>query len=71
MLSCVGVYSNSQVEIIANDQAWVAFTDRERLIGEVAKSQSAINPEWTNFHFKRLIEKKKSKLSFSICCFVL
>lgn len=53
--SCVGVYRNGHVEIIANDQgnritpSWVAFTDTERLIGEAAKNQAALNPERTIF----------------------
>ncbi|KAL0387432.1 UNVERIFIED_CONTAM: Luminal-binding protein 5 [Sesamum radiatum] len=62
--SCVGVYTNGKVEIIANDQgnritpSWVAFTDTERLIGEAAKNQAALNPEHTVFDVKRLIGEK-------------
>ncbi|OMO86704.1 Heat shock protein 70 family [Corchorus capsularis] len=59
--SCVGVYKNGHVEIIANDQgnritpSWVAFTDTQRLIGEAAKNQAALNAERTIFDVKRLI----------------
>ncbi|GFP94770.1 luminal-binding protein 5 [Phtheirospermum japonicum] len=62
--SCVGVYKNGHVEIIANDQgnritpSWVGFTDNERLIGEAAKNQAAVNPERTVFDVKRLIGRK-------------
>jgi len=59
--SCVGVFKKGRVEIIANDlgnritPSYVAFTDTERLIGEAAKNQAAINPEITLFDIKRLI----------------
>jgi endoplasmic reticulum chaperone BiP len=60
--SCVGVFQNGRVEIIANDQgnritpSYVAFTEGgERLVGDAAKSQATINPENTIFDVKRLI----------------
>ncbi|KAJ7251953.1 heat shock cognate 70 [Mycena rebaudengoi] len=62
--SCVGVWQNDRVEIIANDQgnrttpSYVSFSDNERLIGDAAKNQVAMNPSNTVFDAKRLIGRK-------------
>jgi heat shock protein 1/8 len=64
--SCVGVWQNDRVEIVPNDQgnrttpSYVAFTDSERLIGDAAKNQTAMNPQNTVFDAKRLIGRKYS-----------
>jgi len=61
--SCVGVWQNDHVEIIANDQgnrtmpSYVSFTKDERLIGEAAKTNAASNPKNTVYDSKRLIGK--------------
>ena len=68
--SCVGVFQNGRVEIIANDQgnritpSYVAWDDAgERLIGDAAKNQATINPENTVFDVKRLIGRKFNEKS--------
>ena len=59
--SCVGIWQNERVEIIANDQgnrttpSYVCFTETERMVGDAAKNQAAVNSENTIFDAKRLI----------------
>lgn len=59
--SCVGVFQNGNVEIIANDQgnrttpSYVSFTEEERLIGDAAKNASNQNPLNTVYEIKRMI----------------
>ena len=56
--SCVAIYEGRSVEIIANEQgsfttpSFVSFSDKERLIGEAAKNQAAMNPTNTVFDVK-------------------
>lgn len=62
--SCVGVYRDGEVEIIANDQgnrttpSYVGWTEEERLLGDAAKNQVANNPFNTVFDAKRLMGRK-------------
>ena len=64
--SCVAVYKAGSVEVIVNDQgnrvtpSYVAFTETERLVGDAAKTQAALNPENTVYDTKRLIGRKFS-----------
>lgn len=62
--SCVAVWQGDRVEVIANDQgnrttpSYVAFTETERMIGDAAKNQAAMNPTNTVYDAKRLIGRK-------------
>ena len=79
--SCVGIFKNGRVEIIPNElgnritPSFVAFTDEERLVGEAAKNQAALNPERSIYVVKRLIgrnykdkeiQKDKKLVSYDI-----
>jgi L1 cell adhesion molecule like protein len=60
--ACVGVFQNGKVEIISNEQgsrttpSYVAFTDTERLIGDAAKNQVALNPSNTIYGMFKLLQ---------------
>ncbi len=62
--SCVGVWRDNRCEIIANDQgnrttpSYVAFSNDERIIGDGAKNQAAMNPTNTVYDAKRLIGRE-------------
>ncbi|KAL3809564.1 hypothetical protein ACJIZ3_000114 [Penstemon smallii] len=70
--SCVGVWRNDRVEIIANDQgnrttpSCVSFTDTMRLVGDAAENQIAVNPTNTVFGAKRLIGRRFSDIPVQI-----
>lgn len=74
--SCVGVWQHDRVEIIANDQgnrttpSYVAFTDSERLIGDAAKNQVAMNPTNTVFgeYFKLFFLRSEYYALFLFIC---
>ncbi len=59
--SCVGIYQNGNVDIIANDQgerttpSYVGFSDTERVIGIAAKNAATSNPTNTVYDAKRMI----------------
>lgn len=67
--SCVSIFQNDRAEVIANDQgqrttpSYVAFSNNERLIGDAAKNQVALNPENTIFDAKRMIGRKYSEIT--------
>ena len=68
----VGRYRNGVVEIIPNDQgnritpAYVAFVNDEKLVGDAAKNQAAVNPQQTLFDVKRLIGRRYNDESFQV-----
>lgn len=62
--SCVYVMEGKDPKCITNPEGGrttpsvVAFTDKERLVGEIAKRQAVTNPERTIFGIKRLMGRK-------------
>ena len=64
--SCVGVDKNGRVEIIANDQgnrtipSYVSIAADERIVGDAARKQFAVNVKNTVFDAKRLIGRRFS-----------
>lgn len=79
--SCVGIYQNGNVDIIANQQgnrttpSYVGFNDDERLVGDAAKNASGQNYKNTVYESKRLIgrdwndstlQKEKDSLSYEL-----
>ena len=62
--SCVYVMEGKDPKCITNPEGGrtmpsvVAFTDKERLVGDIAKRQSVTNPEKTVFAIKRLMGRK-------------
>lgn len=64
--SCVGVWQNNKVEIIANDQgnrttpSYVAFNDTERLIGDAAKNQVGTKTCTLIHALKNRVQNKKN-----------
>jgi heat shock protein 1/8 len=64
--SVASIWENNRVEILTNEcgsrttRSMVAFTDTERLIGESAKNQCAMNPKNTVYEAKRLIGRRFS-----------
>ncbi|AFZ81531.1 heat shock protein 70kD, putative [Theileria equi strain WA] len=62
--SCVGVYKNGRVEIIADENgdritpSYVSFVDGEHKVGMAAKNEATVNAEKTVFDVKRLIGRQ-------------
>jgi len=79
--SCVGIWQNNKVEIIANDQgsrttpSYVAFTKNEYLVGDAAKNQVTTNSKNTIFDAKRFIgrdyDDESVKENISNCPFTV